>query len=116
MVRGGGDLFLPCPLETANLRQPMPSQSRSYLTTDGQPVSLSWYEATIWDPQPIFFLTHGICVRTAAVPFFFFLLWSAPFDERLRKRPDVRVRRREVTEKCCEIVMKHAQSGTMIQI
>jgi hypothetical protein len=26
----------------------------SYITSDGQWVSLSWYQAPIWDPQPIF--------------------------------------------------------------
>jgi hypothetical protein len=31
-----------------------PSLSQSYLTTDSQSASLSWYEATIWDPWPIF--------------------------------------------------------------
>jgi hypothetical protein len=30
------------------------SQSQSYLTIDGQSASLSWYQATIWDPRPIF--------------------------------------------------------------
>jgi hypothetical protein len=30
------------------------SQCQSYLMTDGQSTSLSWYQATIWEPQPIF--------------------------------------------------------------
>jgi hypothetical protein len=28
--------------------------SRSYLTNDGQSPSLSWYQASIWDPRPVF--------------------------------------------------------------
>jgi hypothetical protein len=31
------------------------SQRKSYITADGQSASLSWYQATIWDPRPIFF-------------------------------------------------------------
>jgi hypothetical protein len=30
------------------------SQTEFYLTTDGQSASLSWYQATCWDPRPIF--------------------------------------------------------------
>jgi hypothetical protein len=31
------------------------SQSQCYITTDGQSASLSWCQAPIRDPQPIFF-------------------------------------------------------------
>jgi hypothetical protein len=31
-----------------------PMSMWSYLTTDGQPTSMSWYEASIWGPRPIF--------------------------------------------------------------
>jgi hypothetical protein len=30
------------------------SHSQSYLTTDGKSTSLSWYQATMWGPRPIF--------------------------------------------------------------
>jgi hypothetical protein len=50
-----------------------------YLTNDGQSASLSWYEATLWDPQPVFLsppqkLTTYICG---------FLVWGALSDERM---------------------------------
>jgi hypothetical protein len=32
------------------------SQSKSYITTDGQSANLSWCQAPIWNPQPNFFL------------------------------------------------------------
>jgi hypothetical protein len=35
------------------------STSKSYLTTDGQSASLSSYQATNWDPRPIFLSLHG---------------------------------------------------------
>jgi hypothetical protein len=57
-------------------------QSQSYLMTDGQSACLSWYQATIWEPRPIFFvLAYGICLQTVAV--LFSLLRDAPSDERL---------------------------------
>jgi hypothetical protein len=31
------------------------SQSQSYITTDGQSANLSWCQAPIWAPRPIFF-------------------------------------------------------------
>jgi hypothetical protein len=36
------------------------SQSQSYITTDGQTASLSWCQALIWDPRPIFLLLSSI--------------------------------------------------------
>jgi hypothetical protein len=44
------ELFETNSMGTVNL------QSQSYLTTDGQLASLSWYQATIWDLQRIFLL------------------------------------------------------------
>jgi hypothetical protein len=41
-------------------------RNQTYLMTDGQLASLAWYQATIWDPRPIFFLIHGICIQRAA--------------------------------------------------
>jgi hypothetical protein len=38
--------------------------SQRYHTTDGQPPSLSWYQATVWDPQQ----------------FFFYLIWKLYLD------------------------------------
>jgi hypothetical protein len=32
----------------------MSGPSRSYVSTDGQSASLSWYQTTIWDLRPIF--------------------------------------------------------------
>jgi hypothetical protein len=42
-------------------------QSLSYLTTNGQSASLSWYQATIWDLRPILLSPHGDCFQTFAV-------------------------------------------------
>jgi hypothetical protein len=36
------------------------SQSQSYLTTDGQSASLSWYPAAIWGPRPGFYYCQRI--------------------------------------------------------
>jgi hypothetical protein len=45
---------LPCDLILALVGYFMTlTQSQMYLTTNGQSASLSWYEATIWDLQPI---------------------------------------------------------------
>jgi hypothetical protein len=38
--------------------------SSSYLTTDGQSASLIWYQATIWDPRPIFLSLRGNYFQT----------------------------------------------------
>jgi hypothetical protein len=34
------------------------SQRQSYITTDGQSASLSWCQAPVWDPRPIFLLSY----------------------------------------------------------
>jgi hypothetical protein len=39
------------------------SQSPSYVTTHGQSASLSWCQAPIWDPRPIFLLLYLIFLR-----------------------------------------------------
>jgi hypothetical protein len=41
--------------------------------------SLSWYQAAIWDPRPIFLSRHCKLSLDA----YFFLIWSAIFDERV---------------------------------
>jgi hypothetical protein len=43
------------------------SQSQSYITTDGQSASLSWCQAPIWDPRPIFLLLSLIILRQLRV-------------------------------------------------
>jgi hypothetical protein len=44
------------PIENADLclRTPAKSKGQSYITEDSQSVSLSWCQAPIWDPRPIF--------------------------------------------------------------
>jgi hypothetical protein len=37
--------------------------SSSYLMANGQSASLSWYQANIWDPQPIYPSLHGYIFR-----------------------------------------------------
>jgi hypothetical protein len=50
-------------------------QSQSYLMTDGQSASLSWYQSTIWDPRPIFhFLPRKLYTDVCG-----FLVWGRPF-------------------------------------
>jgi hypothetical protein len=54
-------------------------QNQVVLTTDGQSANLSWYQATIWDPRPMFLslcwkLFLDMCV---------FLLWGSYSDERI---------------------------------
>jgi hypothetical protein len=41
----------------------IPSQSQSYITTDGQSASLFWCQAPIWHPRPIFPLLSFIIFR-----------------------------------------------------
>jgi hypothetical protein len=53
--------------------QPMSSQSQSYVTTDGQSVSLSWSKAPIWGLRPDFYY----CQTVAG-----WLMWGALSDER----------------------------------
>jgi hypothetical protein len=43
------------------------SQSQSYITTDSQSASLSWCQAPIWDPRPIFLLLSLIISRQLRV-------------------------------------------------
>jgi hypothetical protein len=49
------------------------SQSESYVTTDGQPASLSWNKAPIWGLRP----DLDYCLTIAGV-----LIWGALSDER----------------------------------
>jgi hypothetical protein len=49
------------------------SQSRSYITTDGQPASLSWNKAPIWGLQP----DLDYCLTVVGL-----LIWGALSDER----------------------------------
>jgi hypothetical protein len=43
------------------------SQSQSYITTDGQSSSLSWYQVPIWDPRPVFILLSLIIFRQSRI-------------------------------------------------
>jgi hypothetical protein len=45
------------------------SQSENYITTDGQSASLSWYQATVWDPRPTLLSLRGNYLHTFAVAF-----------------------------------------------
>jgi hypothetical protein len=47
------------------------SQSQSYITTDGQPASLSWNKAPIWGLRPDF----DYCLTVAGL-----LIWGALSD------------------------------------
>jgi hypothetical protein len=49
------------------------SQSQSYVTTDGQPASLSWNKAPIWGLRP----DLDYCLTVAGL-----LIWGALSDER----------------------------------
>jgi hypothetical protein len=49
------------------------SQSQCYITTDGQPVSLSWYKAPIWGLRPDIYY----CLTVASL-----LMWGTLSDER----------------------------------
>jgi hypothetical protein len=40
------------------------NQSQCYLTTDGHSASLSWYQATIWEQRPTFFLSQENNLQT----------------------------------------------------
>jgi hypothetical protein len=57
------------------------SQSQSYITTDSQSASLSWFQAPIWDPRQIFLLLHLIIFFLV---FFFtdLLPWEILSDEK----------------------------------
>jgi hypothetical protein len=49
------------------------SESESYVTTDGQPASLSWHQAPFWGLRPELYY----CLTVAD-----FLVWGALSDER----------------------------------
>jgi hypothetical protein len=49
------------------------TQSQSYVTTDGQSASLSWFQAPIWGPRPDFYY----CLTVAGL-----LMWGTLSDER----------------------------------
>jgi hypothetical protein len=49
------------------------SQSQSYVTTDGQSASLSWFQAPISGPRPNFYYCHTVAGL---------LMWGAVSDER----------------------------------
>jgi hypothetical protein len=62
------------PLERASLNHwTNPGQSQSYITTDGQPASLSWNKAPIWGLRP----NLDYCLTVAGL-----LVWGALSDER----------------------------------
>jgi hypothetical protein len=46
--------------------------------TDGQSVSLPWYQGTIWKPRPSFLFLHGYYIQKFAV----FLVLDVLSDER----------------------------------
>jgi hypothetical protein len=56
-----------------NLRLTSRIESESYVTTDGQPASLSWNKAPIWGLRPDF----NYCLTVAGL-----LIWGALSDER----------------------------------
>jgi hypothetical protein len=55
------------------MNQGTESESESYVTTDGQPASLSWNKAAIWGLRPDFYY----CLTVAGL-----LIWGALSDER----------------------------------
>jgi hypothetical protein len=54
--------------------QALDAFSLSYITTDGQSSSLSWRQAPIWDPRPIFLLLSLIIFRRLQI----LLTWGRP--------------------------------------
>jgi hypothetical protein len=44
-----------------------PSPSQNYITTGGQSASLSWCQAPIWDPRPIFLLLSLFIFRRSRI-------------------------------------------------
>jgi hypothetical protein len=61
------------PWTTSVCRVPHSSQVKSYVTTDGQPASLSWNKASIWGLRPDLYY----CLTVAG-----FLILGALFNER----------------------------------
>jgi hypothetical protein len=56
------------PIATAYFMKPHePNQSQSYITTNGQSASLSWFQAPIWHPLSIFSLISLIIFRKLRV-------------------------------------------------
>jgi hypothetical protein len=55
------------------------SESESYITTDGQSASLSWYKAPIRGLRPDFFFRSEYGIRLTVT---FLIPWSALSDER----------------------------------
>jgi hypothetical protein len=58
--------------------QPL-SESESYVTTDGQSASLSWYKAPIWGLRPDFYFRTENGIRLTVT---FLIPWGALSDER----------------------------------
>jgi hypothetical protein len=57
------------------LRPDTRRQSQRYLTTDGQSASLSLYQATIWDQQPILLSLHVYYLQIFAISLVWGPLW-----------------------------------------
>jgi hypothetical protein len=55
------------------------SESESYVTTDGQSASLSWYKAPIWGLRPDFYFRMEYGIRLTVT---FLIPWGALSDER----------------------------------
>jgi hypothetical protein len=55
------------------------SESESYVTTDGQSASLSWYKAPIWGLRPDFYFRTEYGIRLTVT---FLISWDALSDER----------------------------------
>jgi hypothetical protein len=55
------------------------SESESYVTTDGQSASLSWYKAPIWGLRPDFYCRTEYRIRRTVANL---LIWGALSDER----------------------------------
>jgi hypothetical protein len=55
------------------------SESDSYVTTDGQSASLTWYKAPIWGLRPDFYFGTEYGIRLTIT---FLIPWGALSDER----------------------------------
>jgi hypothetical protein len=64
-------LILPYNGNLVNRKKFYEGQSQIYLTTDVQSASLSWCQASIWDPGPDSFFFHGNSLKTDAVLFYY---------------------------------------------
>jgi hypothetical protein len=56
------------PVRHVSSVQTVTSQSRSYFTTDGQSVSMSWCEPTLRLLTRCYFLSEGFCLKVDALP------------------------------------------------